>query len=138
MDKLTRQDKNFVKELVITGNKRQSANKAYKYKSVNVAGVMANRKLRNTNIINAINEIKLSLAERISTDKLEEVLREGLQAGRETENGIVPDYAVRHKYFDSAVKIVGGYAPDKNINVNINATTFSDEEKENLLGLLGK
>ncbi len=47
---LSKKDKVFIKEVIKTGNKTKSAKKAYGYKSDNVAGVMANRKLRNVKI----------------------------------------------------------------------------------------
>lgn len=37
----------------------------------------------------------------------------------------VPDYAVRHKYLESAYKIKGSFAPEKHLNLNINRTEDS-------------
>jgi hypothetical protein len=126
MDKLTNQDKVFVKELVETGNKTQSALKAYKYKNENTAGVQALEKLRNPKIQKAIQ----TLAERIPDDKLHEVLMEGLGAGKTIyknnnstkeieEVGYEPDYAVRHKYLDTALKLKGLYEVDEQKNINV-------------------
>jgi len=123
-DKLTKQDIKFVEEFVETGNKTQSALKAYKYKNENTAGVMALEKLRNPKIKNAIQ----TLADRIPDDKLHEVMMEGLEATKPqgvggmamniSKNGIdsvghtdmfIPDYATRHKYLDTALKLKGAY-----------------------------
>lgn len=110
-DQLTNEDKKFVKELLETGNKTQSAIKAYGYKNENTAGVMALTKLRKTKIQNAIK----SIADRVPDDKLHEVLMEGLDA----ENNEKPDYGVRHKYLDTALKLKGAYETDENKNINI-------------------
>ncbi len=45
----------------------------------------------------------------ISDDKLAKVLDEGLEAGKKTEEGIEPDYAVRHKYLETGLKLKGHY-----------------------------
>jgi len=130
-DLLTKQDKTFVKEIVETGNKTQSAKKAYKYKNNNTAGVMALEKLRIPKIQNAIK----SIADQLPDDKLVEVHLEGLEAGKhiyknnnETgeidDLGVEADYAVRHKYLDSAYKLKGSYVTEKppspNIHISIN------------------
>lgn len=51
---LSKKDKVFVKEIIKTGNQTLAAKKAYGYKDNNVAGVMANRKLRNVKITEKI------------------------------------------------------------------------------------
>lgn len=117
---LTRQDKVFVKELITDGNQTKAAKKAYGYKDDNVAGVMAHKKLRKVKIQKAIK----SIADSISDDKLIRVLNEGLEASDKIyKDGEVvdekPDYAVRHKYLDSGLKIKGAYAPEKSIAINL-------------------
>lgn len=126
-DKLTKQDKGFVEEVITTGNATQAVKNNYGIEDDNYAGVKGHDLLRKPKIQQAIQ----SLAERIDEDKLFEVLNEGLEAGKTIyknnnatkqveEVGYEADYAVRHKYLDSALKIKGSYAPDKNINININ------------------
>lgn len=130
---LTKQDKAFVEEYVETGNKTQAVNKAFKnkHKNDNVAGVIGNRMLRKVKIQNAIQ----SIAERIPDELLEKTHLEGLEAGKrifknnnesgEIEDmGVEPDYATRHKYLDTAYKLKGSYAPDKNININMNVKSI--------------
>lgn len=128
-DILTNQDKKFVKELLETGNQTQSAKKAYKYKNDNTAGVMALDKLRKPKIQEAIKTI----ADALPDDELIKVHKEGLQAS----NGDKPDYAVRHKYLDSAYKIKGTYSPDKLAITDKNGEDLlTSEDKDKLLALL--
>jgi len=128
MDKLTKKQRIFVKEYVKDENGTQAAIKAYDIKDNPTARSIGSENLTKPNIISAIKAI----ADRIPDELLEQVHLEGLGADREG----FPDYSVRHKYLDSAYKLKGQYAPDKSVNVNINATTFTDEEKLKLLGLL--
>lgn len=133
-DQLTKQDKIFVKEIVEHGNQTEAAIKAYNYKNRNTAGVQAKDKLRNPKIQNAIQ----SLADRIPDDKLHQVMMEGLEATKPqgvggmamniSKNGIdsighsdmfIADYATRHKYLDTALKLKGAYETDENKNINI-------------------
>ena len=127
MDKLTAQEQVFVKEVVKTGNKTKAVVKAYQEEDPNYAGVKGHRLLRKDKIQNAIQ----TLADRIPEDKLHTVLMEGLEAGKhiyknnnesgEIEDmGVEPDYAVRHKYLDTALKLKGEYPTDSSQpNLNI-------------------
>jgi phage terminase small subunit len=139
-DKLSNKDKRFVKELLETGNKTQSALKAYNYKNENTAGVMALEKLRNPKIQQAIQTI----ADSIPDDELIQVHKEGLKASRtikriDDKDIIEPDYAVRHKYLDSAYKIKGTYAPDKLAFTNKDGEDLvTKEQASELLALLNK
>jgi len=139
MDKLTKQEQTFVKEIIETGNGTQSALKAFrpKPKNDNAAGVKAYEKLRNPKIQEAI----LSIAERIPDELLEKVHLEGLNAGKrvfknnnetgEIEDlGVEPDYAIRHKYLDSGYKLKGSYAAEKNINLNVNIESVDPTDPE--------
>lgn len=128
MEHLSQQDQEFVKQVAITGNQTQSAKDAYGIENDGYARVKGHKQLTKDNISNAVDETKKSLAERISTDKLEEVMNEGLAAYRSVKIGedgaqtIDPDFAVRHKYLDTALKLKGLYETDeqqKNINILI-------------------
>ncbi len=125
-DKLTNQDKKFVKELVETGNKQESAQNAYGIEDPNYAGVKASRMLSKDKIQNAIQ----SLADRIPDDLLEKVHLEGLVAGKMVGETLEPDYAVRHKYLDSGYKLKGAYAPEKSINLDINVDVTDPRARE--------
>ena len=79
--------------------------KNYDTDDENVAGSIASQNLNKLKIKNAI-------AEALPDELLARVHLEGLEAtkGGESEE---PDYAVRHKYLDSAYKVKGNYAPEK-------------------------
>ncbi len=120
MEELNKQDQDFVKEVAITGNRTQAVKNAYGIEDDNYAGVKGNRLIRKDKINTAIVEVKKSLADRVSIDKLEEVLNDGLKAYTGSGDDIKPDFAVRHKYLDTALKIKGEYQTDeekKSINI---------------------
>ncbi len=114
MEELTKKQKIFVKEYVKTENGTQSALKAYDTKDPNTANQIAIENLRKPTVINVIK----SIAEQIPNEDLVKVHREGLNAGKKTEDGIEPDYATRHKYLDTAYKIKGMYQdPQGQVNI---------------------
>lgn len=123
-EKLTKQDQVFVKEIVEHGNQTEAARKAYGIKNEGYARVKGHKQLTKNNIVKAIQ----TLADRISDDKLHEVLEEGLDASQKlVKDGQIiaeiPDHNVRHKFLDTAIKLKGLYAPEKNINLNIEVDT---------------
>ena len=139
-DKLTKQDKKFVEKVVETGNLTKSAQEAYDIEDPNYAGKKGSLKVREGKIQKAIQ----TLADRIPDDKLHKVIMEGLDAGKhifknnnesgEIEDmGIEADYAVRHKYLDTALKLKGLYEPDdqKKINILIPVLVKFLNEKDN-------
>lgn len=118
-EKLTKQDKKFVEKVVETGNLTRAVQEAYDIEDSNYAGVKGNRLIRKDKIQNAIK----SIAEQIPDNDLIRVHLEGLQAGKTIyknnnssgeieEVGYEPDYAVRHKYLDSAYKLKGAYSDE--------------------------
>jgi len=141
MNKLTKKEKNFVKEYVKTGHGVESVLKTYDTKDYSTAGNIASENLKKPKIIDAI----MSIAERIPDELLEKVHLEGLVATKISsirkltpdgpEDIEEPDYATRHKYLDSAYKLKGSYAPDKNININMNVKTI-DPTDETILNSL--
>ena len=126
MDKLTKKQKVFVKEYVKTDNGTQSALKAYDTKDYSTAGNIASDNLNKPKIIAVLK----TLAERIPDELLEKVHLEGLLAGKMVGETLEPDYAVRHKYLDSGYKLKGSYAPDKSINLNIEAEITNPKARE--------
>lgn len=108
---LTKKEKGFVKDYVRTGNGTQSVLKNYDTTDYSTAGMIASENLNKPKIQEAIQ----SLADRIPEDTLHDVLMQGLGA----ENNEKPDYAIRHKYLDTALKIKGAYEPDENKKINI-------------------
>ena len=114
MDKLTKKQQGFVKDYVETGNGTQSALKNYDIEGKDpekIASVIATENLGKPSIMNAI----MSIADNIPNDKLHKVLVEGLEA----ESNEKPDYAIRHKYLDTALKLKGAYETDEQKNINI-------------------
>ncbi len=137
MNKLTRKQRGFVKDYVETGNGTQSALKNYDTKDYMTANQIAVENLQKPAIQNAIK----SIAEQIPDELLVQVHLEGLNASRtiktEDDEIVEPDYAVRHKYLDTAHKLKGTYAPDRSLNLNVNLDNgLTDEEKEGLRKLL--
>lgn len=52
-------------------------------------------------------------------EKIAKIVSEGLDAThRDFEGNEHPDHNVRHKFVDTSIKVYGGYAPDKHMNVN--------------------
>lgn len=136
LPKLSKQDKAFVEKVVETGNLTQAVQESFNISDPNYAGVKGHRLIRKDKIINAIQTI----AERIPDDDLVKVHLEGLNAGKTIyknnnstgeieEVGYEPDYAVRHKYLDSAYKLKGVYAPEKTEPVKENVYNFFFEPK---------
>lgn len=111
MDKLTKKQRGFVKDYVETENGTQSALNNYDTDDEATAGAIAYENLRKPQIIKVLK----TLGERIPDDKLHEVMMEGLGA----ESNEKPDYGIRHKYLDTALKLKGAYEPDENKNINI-------------------
>jgi hypothetical protein len=133
MSKLTKKQKGFVKDYIKTGNGTQSALNNYDIdsdKPEKVASVIATENLAKPSIINAIK----SIADRIPDELLEKVHLEGLEASdkvvKQGEVFDIPDYQTRHKYLDSAYKLKGLYAPEKSINLDIQADITNPQARE--------
>ncbi len=120
MDELTKKQKGFVKDYIETDNATEAAERNYDVKNRNVANNIGAENLAKPSIIKAIQ----SIADKIPDELLEKVHLEGLAAGHTVyknnnatkkveEVGYEADYAVRHKYLDSAYKLKGTYAPEK-------------------------
>lgn len=128
-DKLTKQDKKFVEKVVETGNLTKAVQEAYDIEDPKYASVKGQRLIAKDRIKNAIQ----TLADRIPDDKLHQVLMDGLDATKRSGTGGMkigigtdgkvndfghteidePDYATRHKYLDTALKIKGAYELDE-------------------------
>lgn len=123
----------FVNEVAQTGNGTQAALKVYDTDDYMTAANIASENLNKPKIINAIQEA-------LPDELLAQVHLEGLNAFRSVTQGEgdvdeYPDYAVRHKYLDSAYKLKGLYAADKHININVEVGV-REELKELAHGLL--
>ncbi len=143
-EKLTKKQKEFVKEYAKTGNGTKSALKVYDTNDESTASSIAHENLRKPEIQQALQTI----ADKIPDELLEEVHLDGLKAGKTIyknnvstgeieEVGYEADYATRHKYLDTAYKLKGVYAPDKSVNVNVElGDGLKKEERDALLSLL--
>lgn len=121
IDKLTKQDKKFIENVVETGNLTESAQEAYNIEDPNYAGVKGHRLIRKDKIANALQEA-------LPDNLLQEKHLQFLNSDRE-EIGI--------KALDLGYKLKGAYAPDKSLNLNVNLDDgLTDAEKEGLRKLL--
>jgi len=103
MEELTRKQQEFVKEYVSNGqNGVKAALEVYDTTDYSTAGNIASENLNKPKIEAAIK----SIAEMISTEKIAQRLNEGLDATKWDERGgELTDYATRHKYVDTALKV---------------------------------
>lgn len=131
MDKLSKQDQDFVREVAITGNATQAVKKVYKTKSETYARLKGHKNITKYNT--EIQEVKRSLADRIPDDLVNEkhiallnkkevkrTFNAELGEWIEVETGDVDTQAVS-KGLDMAYKLKGSYAAEKSINLNIDA-----------------
>lgn len=136
MERLTRKQRKFVNAIVEGGTGTDAALAVYDTDNPRVAAAIASENLTKPNIIKSIQEA-------LPDELLAQVHLEGLNATRsfplgEGEYEDAPDYAVRHKYLDSAYKLKGSYAAEKHVNLNIDAesTERTRELGDRILGLL--
>lgn len=132
--KLTKKERGFVRDYVLTENGTQSALKNYDTDKPNVANAIAVENLQKPIIQEAIVEAKIRFAERFKDEEIEEVIKEGFKSTtvRFTPDGEkleVPDYSTRHKYANTAIEIKGYKAPEKHLNISIEVEP-SDRIKE--------
>ncbi len=128
LQKLTKKQKGFVKDYVKTGNGEKSALNNYDIDGKdkeNIARSIASQNLTKLNVINAIQ----SIADKIPDELLEKVHLEGLVAGRKVGEVLEPDYAVRHKYLDTAYKIKRLYGEEQKEQPKENIYNFFFEPK---------
>lgn len=72
LEKLSKKDQEFVKEIVLTGNGTEAVKKVYGAKNDNAAAANASKKLTKPKFAEAVAELRLSLAQRLPDDILEE------------------------------------------------------------------
>lgn len=136
--KLTHKEKGFVKDIVKGETGTQAALNNYDTESYGTAGVIAHENLKKPKIISALEEA-------LPDELLAQVHKEGLFATKpnysstkDPVTGVAekideePDYAVRHKYLDTAYKLKGNYAPEKSININAQFNLENKEEVETI------
>lgn len=141
--RLTKKQKGFVKDYVLTENGTQSALKNYDTTDEHTAAVIASENLTKPEIIEAVTETKKRLADRIPDELIEKVMLEGLEANKVISANItygdadektndfieIPDHQTRHRFLDSAIKVKGEYAAEKHVTLNMDIPV-SDDIKE--------
>lgn len=115
---LTKKEKGFVKDYIKTGNGTKAVLSNYDTESENTAAAIASENLRKPKIINFIQES-------IPDDLLARVHLEGLDAKKTEGDGMLPDYAVRHKYLDTAYKLKGLYGIEPDAQKKTEGNTYN-------------
>jgi phage terminase small subunit len=125
-DKLTKQDKGFVRDLIETGNATKAVKDNYDITNDNYAGVKANRLIRKDKIQNAIKSIAEQIPDSLIIEKhlallnKEEVVTKNNMTTGEVDvipTGQIDVQAVKAG-LDMAYKIKGAYT-DENKGLNI-------------------
>lgn len=126
--RLTKKQKGFIKDYIETGNGTEAAMRNYNLKDRIVAKSVASENLAKPYIHDVI-------LEALPDDLLAQKHLEGLEATHHVPVvGEEPDYAVRHKYLDSAYKIKGTYAPEKQAIVHAFVLPVEDKARiDNIL-----
>lgn len=147
LPKLTKKQRGFVKDYVISENGTQAAKKNYNVGNDLTAAVIASENLNKPYIAEAIENLKKSIADGIPDDLLLQKHLEGLDATSvrftpEGEQIDVDDYAIRHKYIESAYKLkklIGGdETPVKPAIGNTYNFIFSAEAQEEIKAMEAK
>lgn len=118
--RLTKKEKGFVKDYLETGNGTQAALANYDTESENTAAALASVNIRKP-------KIQRLIEEKLPDEELFQIHREGLYATKPYFNddgdkiAEDADYAIRHRYLDTAYKVKGSYAPEKHVNLNVDA-----------------
>ena len=136
---LSKKQRGFVKDYVATENGSQSALKHYDTDKPEVARSIASENLTKPYIIEAISELRKSIADRIPDELLEkrhiELLdkRERIMIDGELED-VGPDVQAVTKGLDMAYKLKGSYAGEKSttLNLNIDAKNLAKTDIEAL------
>ena len=114
-DKLTLKQRKWIKEYIATGNATEAAMRVYDVKSRGSAEVIGTENLGKLRLDELMNEMGL-------TDiSLLNVGAEGMtKAVKQSITGEVhPDYAVRHKYWETMLKLKRHLTPNKEITNSI-------------------
>lgn len=133
----TIKEKKFVKAYIESGNGTQAAMKAYDVKDPNSASSIASENLRKLDISTLMDN------RGITDERLLDKLNEGLEAtrsisaiaGTEANGGTVdfvdvPDYAIRHKYLETGLKLKNKFPNASNqTNVQVNVINHLKAEK---------
>lgn len=125
MERLSKKEKGFVKDFMKSDNACQSVMKNYNVKKRDTASVMAYEILQKPKIIAKIQSIAEQIPDSLLVEKHLELLNAEkivkiFNKGEFQEQEESIDNQSISKGLDMAYKLKGSYAPDKNINININ------------------
>jgi dihydroorotase-like cyclic amidohydrolase len=122
----TIKEKKFVKKYLEIGNATEAAMQVYDASSRDSAHSIATQNLQKLSFVDILEK------HGITDDKLASVLLDGLEAnrtistisGKEANGGTVdfvdvPDYAVRHKYLETGLKVKNKFPLNDGTNVDI-------------------
>ena len=108
-NKLTIKQRKWIKKYIETGNATEAAMQAYNCKDRESAGTIGSENLQKLAFSELMDEMGLTDIALIN------IGTEGIRAKKSTATGeMVPDYNVRHKYWDTLLKLKGKLS-DKNI-----------------------
>lgn len=148
--KLTFKQAKWLSVYIHTGNATEAAMRAYDCKDRETASNIGGENVRKLRIGDLMDAMGLT------DQKLMVKLDEGLEAqrsiaaiaGTEANGGTtdfvdVPDYAVRHKYLDTALKLKGKYPKENQTNIQINnvlpilggQTVPSNDSNQEIIGV---
>lgn len=127
--KLTKKQRGFIRDYVLTENGVQSALKNYDVQDYKTASVIASENLDKPYIADEINRVRMSAAEMLSDELLaerhlellnkREVYRIGYGEDTEYEVSDQPDTQAVKAALDMAYKLKGSYAAEKSVVVNV-------------------
>lgn len=112
--KLTKKQRKFVNEYADTGNGTKAALAAYETSDPRVAEVIGSENISKPIIVNALKELGFD------SNNAKRVVGEILN-----DQSIEPQH--RLKASEQVFKVQGSYAPDKSINLNVDAELTEDE-----------
>lgn len=101
-------------------------NGSNKGKALVDAGYSKNTAIAPTKVTESAGWIQL-MEEHLADEKLAKVHNEGLEATRKSGKEEVPDYAIRHKYLDTAYKIKNKFPKEKETSIQINMAQILDK-----------
>lgn len=125
--RITPKQKKFADKYLELDNGTQAALAVYDTTDYNTAHAIAHENLQKPTIRNYLEEA-------LPDDLLARVHKEGLEALTESGN---EDYSTRHKYLDTAYKLKGSYAAEKNITLTVKAEDLQRTIAEDLLRFRG-
>lgn len=114
--KLTIKQRRWIKAYIKTGNATEAAMQVYDCKDRNSASVIGTENLAKLSIPDLMEEMGLTdiALLNVGTEGMMKSVKQSI------DGSVYPDYGVRHKYWDTMLKLKGRLSDKKNTDVNIN------------------